>query len=130
MDEDVVHESGGPRAGPGDTMSDCICMNPVFRYPDFDRIEIGVDETKGRFGEVSIHVCRTCGRKWLHYYVTYEGFSQSGRWYRGLVSDETAGAVTPETAVNVLEGLEWHFYGGSYFGMAGQEGRGPILVNL
>jgi hypothetical protein len=22
-------------------------MNPVFRDPDFDRIEIGVDETKG-----------------------------------------------------------------------------------
>jgi len=37
-------------------MSDCICMNPVFRYPGFDRIEIGVDETKGRFGEVSILV--------------------------------------------------------------------------
>jgi hypothetical protein len=46
MGEDAVHESGGPGAGPGDTMSDCICMNPVFRYPDFDRIEIGVDETK------------------------------------------------------------------------------------
>jgi hypothetical protein len=47
-----------------------------------------------------------------------------------LVSDETAGAVTPETAVPILEGLEWHFYGGSYFGTAGQEGRGPILVDL
>jgi hypothetical protein len=72
MDEEVVDESGGPRAGPGDTMSDCIRMDPVFRYPDFDRIEIGVDETKGRFGEVSIHVRGTRGRKWLHCHVTVD----------------------------------------------------------
>ena len=68
-------------------MTDCVCMTPPFHYSNFDSLWIGVDETNGRFGDVSIKTYKKCNRKWLHYYVSYEGFSESGRWYRGVISD-------------------------------------------
>ena len=105
-------------------------MKPPFHYLNFDSLKIGIDEKKGRFGEVTIHVCKRCQWKWLRYFVEYESFSGSGRWYRGLVSDEVASKVTPETAIEILKNLDWHFYGGSYFGTAGQKGSGPIFVDL
>jgi hypothetical protein len=111
-------------------MNDCICMKPPFHYADFDSMEIGVDETNGRFGEVSIKSCRRCKRKWLHYHIEYQAFSESGRWYRGLLSDEVAKSVTPATAVGILEDLDWHFYGGSYFKTKGRKGSGQISVDL
>ncbi len=79
---------------------------------------------------MAIATCRACGSKWLTYFVEYEGFSRSTRWYRGLVSAEVAASVTPETAVAVLDGLDWHFAGGSYFGSSGAKRSGPIRVDL
>jgi hypothetical protein len=105
-------------------------MKPPFHYSDFDSTEIGVDETNGRFGEVTIKTCRVCKRKWLHYHVEYEAFSESGRWYRGPLSDKAAKSVLPETAVELLEGQDWHFYGGSYFKTVGRKGSGQISVDL
>ena len=104
-------------------------MAPPFHYTDFDSDPVGVDPTKGRFGEVSIETCRHCGAKWLRYFVEHEGFSESGRWYRGLVTDEQARSVTPEGALAVLEALPWHFYGGSYFRTTGRKGSGPVLLD-
>jgi len=111
-------------------MTDCRCMTPPFNYRDFEEAPVGCDETNGRYGDVAIETCRACGSLWLTYRVTYEGFSRSGRWYRGLVSAEVAAAATPETAVAVLEGLEWYFAGGSYFGSSGAKGAGPVQVDL
>ena len=111
-------------------MNDCICMKPPFHFSGFDSTEIGIDETNGRFGEVSIKTCRSCKRKWLHYHIEYEGFPESGRWYRGLLSDEAAKSIAPETAVAIVEDLDWHFYGGSYFKTTGAKGSGQISVNL
>lgn len=85
------------------------------RYEPFSSKWIGIDETDGRFGEVSIRQCHSCQRQWLHYFVEYEHLSKSGRWYRGIIDDEIAQVVTPENAVEILSNLEWHFYGGSYF---------------
>lgn len=104
----------------------CVCMTPPFSYSDFRTKDIGTDETKGRFGDVSIETCRKCKRKWLRYFMEWEWYSESGRWYRGLVSDEVAGTVTPETAVAILEGLEWYYCGGSYFKTTGKKGSGPM----
>ncbi len=110
-------------------MTECKCMEPTHRGP-FDSMYVGTDETHGRFGEVSIKTCKLCGNKWLYYFVEYEAFTASGRWYMGLVSEEVARTVTPETAVSVLESLEWRISGGSYFRSTGRKGAGPIRVDL
>jgi hypothetical protein len=111
-------------------MSECRCLTPPFQYLDFNSEFIGVDETHGRFGEVSVEICKACGSKWLRYLVEYEAFTGSGRWYRGLVSSEELQSLTPERAVAVIEGLSWHFRGGSYFKTTGERGAGPLSVDL
>lgn len=108
----------------------CNCLNPKWKHEDYIKKDIGVDNTGGLFGEVSILECRKCGRKWLHYSVENEGFSQSGRWYRGYVSNRTAKKVTPENAVKILEGMDSYYYGGSYFKTDGRRGSGKLFVDL
>lgn len=112
-------------------MSDktCQCEIPPWNHGNFTSRVVGVDETKGRYGEVIINTCKACGRKWLHYAVEYEAFSQSGRWYRGVVSEEQAESVTPESAVAILESLDWHLYGGCFFGHAGKRGNGRVDID-
>jgi len=87
---------------------------------------IGVDETNGRFGEVSIWQCKTCGRYWLHYLVEYEAFTGSGRYFMGLITQKIADTLSPNTAIEYLNELDWHLYGGSYFG---RKGRSANKVN-
>lgn len=94
------------------------------------RTFVGVDETHGRFGEVAIERCSRCGRLWLCYFVEYEAFSGSARWYRAVVSPKEAEGVKPETAVALIAVQPWHIYGGSYFGHAGKRGAGPVFVDL
>src|SRR6187200_2159565 len=94
---------------------ECRCSDPQGRFGGFDQIDIGVDKTHGRFGSVDLWRCKNCGRCWLHYFVEYEAFSRSGRWFRGLITEEQATRVTPENAAALLESLPWHFFGGSYF---------------
>lgn len=111
------------------TSSNCRCELPPLDYRDFASTFVGVDETKGRFGEVTLERCRQCGRVWLRYEVEYEAFPQSGRWYRGLITEEQAEAVTPENAVEILQSLEGHLYGGPYFRHAGMRTTGSIFVD-
>ena len=108
----------------------CLCMNPPFDYRDYEEKEIGRDETNGRFGEVTLKTCKHCGALWLHYFVEYEAFTASGRWYRGLINEETAQKVTPENAIEILGSLEWHFVGGSYVQSTGFKSSGDIDVDL
>ena len=108
----------------------CQCFNPQARYDVFESESIGVDETHGRFGSVDLKTCKACQRKWLRYHVEYEAFSRSGRWYRGLIPDEEVSSITPENAVEFLEGLEWTFCGGSYFESAGELCKGGVFVDL
>jgi hypothetical protein len=110
-------------------MTDCRCLTPSFDYRDFDSAALGVDETDGRFGEVTIETCKVCGRRWLRYFVEYEAFSRSGRWYRGLVTDAIACTVQPESAVDVLQSLAWRFAGGDYFDSTGFKSTGPVIVD-
>jgi len=106
----------------------CGCLKIGPR--DYELAEVGVDETNGRYGEVTLRTCRGCGRIWLHYLVEYEAFSQSGRWYTAVISPDVAASLTPERAVPILEGLPWHVFGGSHFRSTGKRGTGPILVDL
>ncbi len=108
--------------------TDCSCLTPPFSFRDYDETPIGVDTTNGRHGEVSFKTCRQCGASWLHYFVEYEAFTKSGRWYRGLMTAELQRTVTAETAVAVIASLPWYFFGGSYFESTGQRGSGPPRV--
>lgn len=109
-------------------MDKCRCMTPPFDFRDFDARPVGTDTTNGRFGEVSVETCKACGAKWLHYFVEFEAFSESGRWYRGLVTADMVAALTPEGSVSLLEQLPWYFAGGSYFNSTGHKGSGRILL--
>jgi hypothetical protein len=111
-------------------MTDCRCMTPPLDYTDYTYELLGIDETAGRFGEVSVQTCKACGSHWLHYFVEYEAFSKSGRWYRGLVTADMLRMLTPESTVALLESLPWYLYGGSYFGTTGRKGSGSVQVDL
>jgi hypothetical protein len=104
---------------------ECKCMTPPFHYLDYEKESIGVDETNGRFGEVTIDVCKLCGTRWLHYFAEFPSFSESGRWYRGCLKSEMLASLTPETALEIMNDLPWHFYGGSYFRTTGARSIGP-----
>ena len=102
----------------------CICIdNLESLYPlrDADAHpcchvrHIGCDLTDSRYGDVDLYECGHCGRHWLNYSVEYEGYTQSGRWFSGLISREKAATMQPEEAVGYLESIEWYYRGGSYF---------------
>lgn len=111
-------------------MPECRCTTPPFHYLDYDTVSLGVDMTNSRYGEVTVETCRACGSKWLRYFVEYEAFSQSGRWFRGPVTHEMLESLTPERAPELLESLPWYFYGGSYFRTLGRRGSGPFSIDL
>jgi hypothetical protein len=90
---------------------------------------VGIDETNGRYGEVTLKQCTHCGRYWLHYFVEYEHRKSSGRWYMGLITPEQAQTLQPQAAVAYLEKLDWNFYGGSYFDGRNGKGHGNIFVD-
>ena len=111
-------------------MTGCdACLDPGAAYTVFDRAEIGVDETHGRFGDVRVDRCRTCDTVWLHYFIEGDGRGYGGRWFRGIIDVATAKSVTPETAVAVLQQLRWHIRGGTYFGGASRSTRTPLAVD-
>lgn len=111
-------------------MPECRCIRPPFRYLDYETVSLGVDETGGRCGEVTVETCKACGSIWLRYFVEYEFFSESGRWYRGQVTREMIESLTPEQAPELLARLPWYFYGGSYFRTLGRKGSGPLTIDL
>jgi hypothetical protein len=90
---------------------------------------IGVDKTHGRFGEVSALQCRRCERYWIRYFVEYEHLSGSGRWYMGVIAPTEIENITPVNAVEYLESLDWHHFGGSYFGFSGRSPRKKLWLD-
>ena len=46
----------------------------------------------------------------------------------GLITKDMARMMKPETAVPILENLEWHFIGGSYFRSTGKKVTGPARI--
>jgi hypothetical protein len=87
--------------------------------------QLGMDS---RFGEVTLLICPVCDQMWLQYLYELEGFSRSGRWYRGAITGQQSAEVTAETAKAMLEGLEWYFYGGSFFDGRSGRSSGPLSV--
>jgi hypothetical protein len=110
---------------PADVES-CTCFEPESFRDDFQRTVLGVDAKEGRFGEVSLDRCRQCGRVWLHYFLEYPEVPESGRYFRGLLTPEAEGTVTPGDAVRLLEALPWRLQGGAFFGRRGARASGPL----
>ena len=105
----------------------CGCCNPPIIGSEYSKRLIGIDKTKGRFGEVAIEKCNQCGSFWLSYFWENEAVTKSGKWYRGIVDENDLDSITPENSLAYLESLPWHIYGGSFFGTNGIIGNGGIL---
>jgi hypothetical protein len=92
-----------------------------------DEKELGMD---ANFAEVSLLTCSVCGQHWLRYFIEFEAFTASGRWYLGAITAEQASSLTAQNAKSTLENLSWYFYGGSYY--RGRIGRtsGRIFLDL
>jgi hypothetical protein len=68
-----------------------------------------------RYAEVTLLTCPECGAFWLRYHYELEAFTASGRWYLGAITPQQAAHLTADNAKATLEGLDWYFFGGSYF---------------
>lgn len=99
----------------------CPCHEPTATHLNFEYTYLGTDE---HFAEIQIALCKQCGTKWLLYSLEDEGFSNSGRWYRGVLNQE----ITPEAAAEYLNHIEGYIYGGSYFGGKAGYGKGPLVL--
>jgi hypothetical protein len=108
-----------------DLLEFCECL---VAPPDHLTIvkELGLDRY---FAEVSVWVCRDCGRRWLRYFYEVEAFTGSGRWYLGAITSEQSAVLIAEHAKETLEALDWYYYGGSYYD--GRKGRasGKFVLN-
>ena len=104
----------------------CPCWHSGVSHRQFSHFRsVGVDETEGRYAEVSVEECHECHLLWLRYAVEYEGFSKSGRWARGNIGRPDAATITPEQAADHLAAGD-HAYGGSrYDGVSGWR-TGPM----
>ncbi len=98
----------------------CPCLDALAPADLFERTFLGTDEL---YGDASIDLCRTCGHRWLHYHLTYEGFAGSGRWFRGQVAPETA--LSPRNAALVFGDLPGYFAGGCFFSGQAHHRSGP-----
>ena len=98
----------------------CPCLDALAPASQFERTFLGADDL---YGEASVAHCKTCGRDWLHYCLTYEAFTGSGRWFRGQVG---AGAdLSPRNVLLVLSHLPGYFAGGSFYGGQAHRRSGP-----
>lgn len=95
----------------------CACYQPGWaNFNDFEHSYLGTDPEEGRYGEVSLWRCCTCAQLWIHYLLEYEGFSGSGRYFRGPIDEHQARQLNASNAIALLEQLPKYLCGGSYFG--------------
>ena len=107
----------------------CSCTTPPLNYKKFNSCEIGVDNSFNAYGEVSIEKCNDCKRLWLQYFVEMEWQTSSGRWFRGIISENEAKLITPESALTFLERSDLIIYGGGFFDGIVRFTNGSILTN-
>ncbi len=111
-------------------MHECHCHQPPFLHSDFTTKTIGTDLTHGRYGDVTLEKCNACGDLWLRYFVEYEAFSRSGRWFRALISEQLSKTITPEGALAYINRQPWYLAGGSYFQSDGFRTSGEAEVGI
>lgn len=109
---------------------ECVCEKLPPDYRNYVSSYLGQDPTNGRYAEVTIQQCINCKRKWINYLVEIESFSNSTRYYKGVVTEENLSKITPENSIKYIERLDWYIYGGSYFGTSGKFGSGKATIDL
>ena len=102
----------------------CACLTSPTPSLMINR-QLGMDS---RYGEVTLLICPDCGQIWLRYFYENEAFSRSGRWYMGPVNPAQIARITAENAKEILEGMDWYLFGGSYFD--GKTGRSSGNIYL
>lgn len=107
----------------------CACEKPTSSYTEFRTSALGVDQTHGKNAGVGIQQCKLCQRIWIHYAFHAALTSESGKWYKGIVSKKDRPQITPENALEYLENLEWYVYGGEIFGNTTAFGAGKISLD-
>jgi hypothetical protein len=91
---------------------ECICFQST-QQRDVPFSVVGMTDD---YADITIGKCPKCGQVWLRYLYENEGFTGSGRWYLGAISDVQANLIQANQAKAILEGLEWFWFGGSYYG--------------
>ncbi len=102
---------------------ECIC----FQSTQQKEVPFSVVGMTDDFADISLGKCPKCGQVWLRYVTENEGYTGSGRWYLGAISDLQANMIQVNQAKALLEGLEWYWVGGSYFSGQIRVSRGKIL---
>ena len=92
----VHDEPGEPMQISRQQQEDCACLQGD--TDDFDARPLGVDHD---FGEATVLRCRRCSRYWLHYLVEYEYLTAAGRWFRGVITPETAASAEATSAKKI-----------------------------
>jgi ribA/ribD-fused uncharacterized protein len=113
----------------GDTVP-CVCRDDPKVHSRTHIKSVGTDVFECRYGDVDIYCCDHCGQFWLRYDVEYGSYSQSGRWFLGMIDKAFADVIEPGDAVAYLASLEWYFRGGSYYFCEISKKSGPVGVDL
>jgi hypothetical protein len=116
-----------PAGGPQDSAAfpPCACLDA----PSRDLIFLGKLGSDRAYAEVTVLLCPTCGRTWLRYFFELEAFTASGRWYLAPIEIAQVQALAAEEARAFFAGLDWYFYGGSYYHGKTGTTSGPLLLN-
>jgi hypothetical protein len=102
----------------------CICFSAPYNRLNLKQ-NLGMDN---RYADVTLLTCPDCDQSWMRYHYENEAFSGSGRWYLGVITIAQDLLLTVENAKTILEGLDWYFYGGSYFNGQTSKSRGKIYL--
>jgi hypothetical protein len=82
---------------------ECICFQSTHQR-DVPFSVVGMTDD---FADITLGKCPKCGQVWLRYLFENEGFTGSGRWYLGAISDVQANLIQVNQSKAILEGLEW-----------------------
>jgi hypothetical protein len=114
---------------PAEVQPDCSCFEPAVRLINPKQIYSGVDTEHSSYGEVSVEQCSGCMTFWLSFYIEYESFSRSGRWFRAPLPASLVAEVSANNAIDVLNTLTPRYAGGSYYDSAGFITESKVNLN-
>jgi hypothetical protein len=103
---------------------DCACAQEL----PSNLVDVKYLGTDSQIAEVAVQACSNCGRPWLRYTYELEGFSNSGRWFIGALTDEQLAFLKADDAKSLLEQMSRYYYGGSYYGGMTGWTMGAIMI--
>lgn len=109
------------------TNENCVCTDEQCPAFDFAWERIGTQRDGFGAWQVSRLRCLTCGSAWLRASMEDDAAPAWARWFRAPIPDDLRG-YTVESALEELGRASWHFYGGRYYGTAGERSSGAVPV--